>query len=479
MDGYAGDLGEAFFYGVFEGGSDIVDAGDGEIALHGAVAGDEDVVLNLADADVVGVEEFVVGGGHVVEKGFDGQFELAHFAGANVWRGDVAAERLDVNVDVNVSFAETADAIFEFGGAAMGFAEGKIFVHFKMEFDEEVVVLLGRGDIVDGETQAESDGADGFEEMFVAGGARLRVNDDIGGNNLRDALFDAVCEFVDLLKIGGAGDADGRVHKIAIAGAAEANAIHLQNSRDAADGGHDFVLHALGRGVEKSVEGAAAELRADPEDYSGDGKAGEGVRVGEPGKIPAIAGPDKGDTEDDDDGAPDVGGKMKRVGFECFAGMTPGDGVERARAGEINGESDEKNEDGGEGGLNVDGVEEEAIEGFIDDVDGGEEEQAGFDEGGEIFKFAVAVGVALVGRLIGNADGEKGDDGGDEVEAGVQGFGENAEAVCAKDEEGFKAEEKRGGTNTEKGGAFLFLNGGLEGSGEDHEIRLHQVEGEW
>jgi hypothetical protein len=136
VDGYAGDLGEAFFYGVFEGGGDIVDAGDGEIALHGAVTGDEDVVLNLADANVVGVEEFVVGGRHVVEERFDGQFELAHFTGANVWRGDVAAERLDVNVDVNVSFAEAADAIFEFGGAAMGFAEGEIFIDFEVKFDE-------------------------------------------------------------------------------------------------------------------------------------------------------------------------------------------------------------------------------------------------------------------------------------------------------------------------------------------------------
>jgi hypothetical protein len=81
--------------------------------------------------------------------------------------------------------------------------------------------------------------------------------------------------------------------------------------------------------------------------------------------------------------------------------------------------------------------------------------------------------------LIRNSDGEKGDDGGDEVQTGVEGFGEDAEAVCAEDEERFEAEEKSGGTDAEKGGAFLFLDGGLEGSGEDHEIRLHQVEGEW
>ena len=163
MNGDAGDLREALLDAVFEGGGDVVDASDGEVALHHAVTGNEDVVFDLADTDIVAIDELVVGAGHAVEEQFDGHFELAHLAGADVGRGNVAAERLDVDVDVDIAFAELADAVFEFGGAAVGFAKAEIFVDFQVEFDEEVIVLQRSGDIVNGEAEAERDGADGFE----------------------------------------------------------------------------------------------------------------------------------------------------------------------------------------------------------------------------------------------------------------------------------------------------------------------------
>ena len=89
-----------------------------------------------------------------------------------------------------------------------------------MKLDEDVPVLLGSGDIMDGEAEALGDGADGFKKMFVAGSAGLGVNDDIGGNDLRDALFDAIRESVNLLEICGARDADRGIHKVPIARAA-------------------------------------------------------------------------------------------------------------------------------------------------------------------------------------------------------------------------------------------------------------------
>ncbi len=274
MDGDAGDLREALLDGVFKGGEDIVDAGDGEVALHDAMAGDEDVVFDLADADFVAVDEFVVSAGHGVEEVFDGGFELAHFAGANVGGGDVAAERLDVDVDVDIALAKFVDALFEFGGLAMSFAKAEVFVDFEVEFDEEMAVLLGGGNVVNGEAETKGDGANGFEEMLVARSARFGMDDDVGRNDLGDALFDFVGEHVDLFEIGGAGDADGGIHKIAIAGAAEADAFDVQNAVNAADGSHDFLLEAGGRGVKKRVEGAAAELRTDPENDASDGQAG-------------------------------------------------------------------------------------------------------------------------------------------------------------------------------------------------------------
>lgn len=138
MDGDAGDLREAFLDEVFQGGKDVMDAGDGVVALHDAVAGDQDVVVDLPDPNIVAVNEFVVVARHVIEKGLDGQFELAHFAGADFGSGNVSTEWLDVDVDVQfeITIAEGADGGFEFGGAAMSFAKRKILIHFEVEFHE-------------------------------------------------------------------------------------------------------------------------------------------------------------------------------------------------------------------------------------------------------------------------------------------------------------------------------------------------------
>jgi len=117
------------------------------------------------------------------------------------------------------------------------------------------------------------------------------------------------------------------------------------------------------------------------------------------------------------------------------------------------------------------------MEGFVDDVDGGENEQAGFDEGGEIFELAVAVGMAFVRGLVGDADGKKRDDGSDKVEAGMERFGEDAEAVGADDQESFQTKQDGGRANAQQGGALLFLDGGVQALGKDHGVRLHHVAG--
>ncbi len=44
------------------------------------------------------------------------------------------------------------------------------------------------------------------------------------------------------------------------------------------------------------------------------------------------------------------------------------------------------------------GVEEQALDCFPNDVDGGEKQQGGFDEGRETFDLAVAVKMVRVGR---------------------------------------------------------------------------------
>src|SRR5258708_23631465 len=124
----------------------------------------------------------------------------------------------------------------------------------------------------------------------------------------------------------------------------------------------------------------------------------------------------------------------------------------------------------------MDRVKKAPVEGLVEDVDSGEDKEPGFDERREIFKVAVAVWVAFVSRLVGDADREKRNDGGDEVEAGMQRFREDAEAVGADDQESFQAKEESGRANAQQGGALLFLDGGMQALGKDHELRLQHLE---
>ena len=153
-------------------------------------------MLHLADAHVVAIEQLVVGGGHVVQKGLHGHFELPHFTGPYIGRRNVTAQGLDVDVGVDFAIAESADAILEFRCAAMGLSEGKVFVDLQVQLDKHVAVLLGSGDVMDLEAKALGHGTNGFEQMLVARRTWLGMDNDIGGHDLRDALFDPVGEGV-------------------------------------------------------------------------------------------------------------------------------------------------------------------------------------------------------------------------------------------------------------------------------------------
>ena len=69
------------------------------------------------------------------------------------------------------------------------------------------------------------------------------------------------------------------------------------------------------------------------------------------------------------------------------------------------------------------GAEKQPVERLVNDVQGRQRQQTGLDKCGEILEFPVTIGMALVGGLIGDANREEGNDGGKQVEPGVQRFG--------------------------------------------------------
>lgn len=95
VDGDAVDLREALLDAVFDRGGDIVNLGDGKIAVHGAVAGDEDFVFDAAHVRFVAVNKFVKFGRETVDEIADVSGEFFHFFSAR----NVRAERLDMDND--------------------------------------------------------------------------------------------------------------------------------------------------------------------------------------------------------------------------------------------------------------------------------------------------------------------------------------------------------------------------------------------
>ena len=193
--------------------------------------------------------------------------------------------------------------------------------------------------------------------------------------------------------------------------------------------------------------------------------------------LPVLAGVGCGEADENGEGRPDVGAEVDGIGFECLAFGFARDAVKLARASEVNGDGEKECDERPDGELEGEVLpEEDAAYGFRKDPDAGGEHEDGFDGGGEAFDLAVAVGVIGVGGPVGDLDGEESDGGGDEVDAGVSGFGEHAERAGEDAGKEFEERDTQGGDDgEERGGTLRAMRGrGLVGLGRcAHQVMLH------
>ena len=94
---------------------------------------------------------------------------------------------------------------------------------------------------------------------------------------------------------------------------------------------------------------------------------------------------------------------MQGVRLERLAGVLFGHFVECPGACQVDAQSHEKDKDGRQAGLDMNGMKEQAGKGLVNNVQRGEEQEAGFNESGKILKFSVAVWMARISGLIGNS----------------------------------------------------------------------------
>ncbi len=115
--------------------------------------------------------------------------------------------------------------------------------------------------------------------MLTLRSAGFGVDHDVRRDDFADTFFYGVAERMHLFEAGSTSDANRGIHKVPVTSAPDAHAVNIQNSVHAAHRHGDFLLQAFGSDIQQRIERPPAELRADPENYGGDGDACESVSI--------------------------------------------------------------------------------------------------------------------------------------------------------------------------------------------------------
>jgi hypothetical protein len=274
------------------------------------------------------------------------------------------------------------------------------------------------------------------------------LNRDIGvGKNTVDRCGDGFHQLFGSLEGDGAGEADGEIGKVAIAGAPDADAADFEYAIHARNFTDNLGTNPGGSGIEQSIDGAPCQPPAHGNDHARDEKSRDRIGHAEPLQTIGASRQNKNQTEDNDTSGPDVGGKVECIGFQRLAIVFGGDAAQGAGAPVVHRHGDQHNDKGPDRRLDINAAEKQAHNRFVDDPDAGQQQQAGFDEGRKVFHFAVAVLMVGIGGLVGDSDGQIGQRGGDEIQRGVRGLGENAQAAGGNAYHDFSAGDQQGGEN--------------------------------
>src|SRR5437879_1589583 len=120
---------------------------------------------------------------------------------------------------------------------------------------------------------------------------------------------------------------------------------------------------------------------------------------------------------------------MQCVSLQGLAVVFICDSSEGARTPEIYRHREEQDQKRSHTRLDVYVMKKQSLHSFIDDDNAGEQQQASFDEGREILDFLVTVLVISVGGLVRQPDRNPGYNRRNQIEPGMRGLGQNAQAA--------------------------------------------------
>src|SRR5882757_6976399 len=236
----------------FQFGLDIMHARELHSVWQGAVAGEIEAITDAADFYVVHVDDFREAGG-------DG-FELLFQRGVSnlfLTRLNGRGFALNVGQDAIHFWNFHSNFRLELRDAIMSFLQLEVFIEFQVLFHMQLPFQILHANVMHVDVVPGGNGADAVENAFIQLRPGQRVDHDIG---VREKLLhgrgDRAHDLLGALERDNPRQRHGKVGKVSVAGAADANAIDLDHAFDTRNGMNDSCADTQRCSVQQGVDGA-------------------------------------------------------------------------------------------------------------------------------------------------------------------------------------------------------------------------------
>src|SRR6185312_2093391 len=260
--------------------------------------------------------------------------------------------------------------------------------------------------------------------------------------NASDSLL---AQAIHALEGGGGVKRQEQVYKIAAAGAAESQPLDTGQPLQAAQIGGDFAAQLGRRLIQQCTGRAAAQAQCQPEQCHSDRAGGNGIGVQKSGNSPMLAGGYQGQAQQNGQAGSHVAGEIEGIGGQRIALVGGCGTAQDTGAAPVHGNGGEH--DGKSPGIHVDrrlDAGKPASRGDGRNRQGSNDQQAGLQEGGEVFKISVTERMVGVSGSGGHAKANEGKQGGEQVQSGMSGFGEDAQTAGVYTDKQLKNKDPNG-----------------------------------
>src|SRR5579864_353132 len=303
------------FEADFEFSLNVVHTGERQIVRQCAVTGNEKMPTNALQNKFVYIENF----GELRGHGSQSALEFG-IADQSLRRLDGRGLALDVRQDVGDFGNVAPHCRFQLGDLIVGLLHRHALIKFHVLLHVNLTRDVLHTDVVDVQVVASGNGANAIENIFRTLGARQRLHGDVSiGKDAVNGFSRGCHQLARALKGHGTRQADGKVGEVAIAGAANPDAIDFKHSIDARDRIDDLGAHPCGGGVEQGIDGSAGQTPAYGNHESGNEKCRDGVGVAKPSDLARMPYLHQHQSKDNHAARPDIGGEVQGIGLQRLA----------------------------------------------------------------------------------------------------------------------------------------------------------------